>query len=357
MNNRVGAVLLLVLVVAAGVSMASRLNSGHPSMEDEPVFQSSGDKKDIDIVFAGDVMMDNSVKAAMRERGVDDPFEEVKELVQAADWAVVNLETAVTTATVKDTSQIYNFNADPASLGGLWNTGFDMVSLANNHVLDYLTEGLLDTMENLDAVGLTYTGAGKNEEDAFRAKTVEIGGNKIKIAAYTRFIPLTSWNAGKNRPGIAGAYNQKKVLKAIREQSADCDYFIVYMHWGVEQNNRPEKWQREFAKKMIDAGADAIIGSHPHVLQGFEYYKGKPIAYSLGNFLFPDYVQGPNADTGLLKLSLRDGQIEMSFHPYFIKDDRILKLDSDYEEKQLKYIEELSYGVYLDGNVLKPKPN
>lgn len=228
-----------------------------------------------------------------------------------------------------------------------------MVSLANNHVLDYLPEGLMDTFKNVEDAGLTYTGAGKNETEAFHAKTILLGGNKVRIAAFTRFLPSVSWNASKDRPGVAGAYKQKKVLKASREQAADCDYLIVYMHWGVEQNNRPEQWQRDLAKKMIDAGADAIIGSHPHVLQGFEYYKGKPIAYSLGNFLFPDYVTGPKADTGLLKLLLHDGRIEMSFYPYYIEDNRILKKDTGYEEKQLKYIERLSYGVYLDGHVVK----
>ncbi|WP_314592098.1 CapA family protein [Paenibacillus terrigena] len=366
MKKRIWVALLLSVVVVVGSGFllraklfgdiwASGINSGNYALDTENTNHSSGDKNDISIVFAGDVMMDDSVKEAMRERGVDDPFLQVKDQVQAADWAVVNLETAVTTATVKDTSQTYNFNADPASLGGLRNAGFDMVSLANNHVLDYLPEGLMDTIRNLEDVGLAHTGAGKNEEEAFQAKTVILGGNRVKIAAFTRFIPLVSWNAAKDRPGVAGAYKQKKVLKVIREQSADSDYFIVYMHWGVEQNNRPEKWQRDLAKKMIDAGADAIIGSHPHVLQGFEYYKGKPIAYSIGNFLFPDYVAGPNADTGLLKLSLHDGRIDMGFYPYYIEDNRILKLYSDYEEKQLKYIESLSYGVYLDGNVVKQK--
>lgn len=120
-------------------------------------------------------------------------------------------------------------------------------------------------------------------------------------------------------------------------------------------NNRPEAWQREFAKQMIDAGADAIIGSHVHVLQGFEYYKGKPIAYSIGNFLFPDYVTGPKADTGLLHLKLDEEQIEMSFQPFYIEKNQIVPKGSVYEEKQLAYLKSISYGVALEGQTIRPE--
>lgn len=119
-------------------------------------------------------------------------------------------------------------------------------------------------------------------------------------------------------------------------------------------NNRPEAWQREFAKQMIDAGADAIIGSHVHVLQGFEYYKGKPIAYSIGNFLFPDYVTGPKADTGLLHLKLEEDQIEMSFQPFYIQKNQIVSKGSVYEDKQLAYLKSISYGVALEGQTIRP---
>ncbi|MNQ97654.1 Capsule biosynthesis protein CapA [compost metagenome] len=120
-------------------------------------------------------------------------------------------------------------------------------------------------------------------------------------------------------------------------------------------SNRPEPWQREFAKLMIDAGADAIIGSHVHVLQGFEYYKGKPIAYSIGNFLFPDYVTGPKADTGLLHLKLNENQIEMSFQPFYIEKNQIIAKGDAYIEKQLAYLQSISYDVALDGQLVRPQ--
>lgn len=106
---------------------------------------------------------------------------------------------------------------------------------------------------------------------------------------------------------------------------------------------------------MIDAGADGIIGAHPHVLQGFEYYKNKPVAYSLGNFLFPDYVKGPTAQTGLLRLRIDDGRIGMEFDPYSIKSNQIAKLNPREEEKTLKYLESISYHIQMKGTRIQPK--
>lgn len=303
----------------------------------------------IRIVYAGDALMDWSVKEAIKKNGPDFPFEFVKKEVSAADYAFVNLETSVTNQTEKDTNQIYNFKSDPISLQGLKNAGFDMVSIANNHVLDFKEKGFLDTLKHLDDAGLKYVGGGRNAKEAYSAKTVEIKGQKIKFLAFSRFIPQTYWFAGNNHPGIAEAYNEKSVLPVIEREREGADYLIVYLHWGVEKNNKPEEWQRTYARKIMDAGADAIVGSHVHVLQGFEFYKGKPIAYSIGNFLFPDYVKGVNADTGLLYLTLQNGKIAMEFRPYFIQANQIIKRDENYERKQLDYLESISYGVKVDG--------
>lgn len=301
----------------------------------------------IRLVFAGDALMDWSVKETIRKEGPDYPFVYVTEEIQNADFAVVNLETAVTFHDKKDTNQLFNFKSDPISLQGLKNAGFDLVSIANNHTLDFKQKGFLDTLANLHHYELPYMGGGNNREEAYRAHEATIKGKRIKFLAFSRFIPQTYWFAADDRPGIAEAYNKSSVLPVIRKESQDCDYLFVYMHWGVEKNNKPEPWQRTYAREMIDAGADGIVGSHVHVLQGFEWYNGKPIAYSIGNFLFPDYVKGKNADTGLLTLSIEDGEIRMSFSPYQIYRDQIIEKDDAYVKRQLKYLESISYDVAI----------
>ena len=306
------------------------------------------------ILYAGDAMFDWSVKEAINRYGPDYPFVNIQSEIERADFSFVNLETAVTLENDKDINQIYNFKSNPESLTGLKRAGFDMVSIANNHSMDFLQKGFLDTLTHLENAGLLYVGGGLNAQEAYRAKTVTLKGKKVKFLAFSRFIPTGDWFAGPNKPGIAQAYDRKPVLDAIAREREGADYVLVYLHWGVEMNNRPEAWQREFAKQMIDAGADAIIGSHVHVLQGFEYYKGKPIAYSIGNFLFPDYVTGPKADTGLLHLILAEDQIEMSFQPFYIDKNQIVSKGAEYIDKQLAYLKSISYGVALDGQIIRP---
>jgi poly-gamma-glutamate capsule biosynthesis protein CapA/YwtB (metallophosphatase superfamily) len=305
------------------------------------------------ILYAGDAMFDWSVKETINKNGPNYPFVHIQSDIEQADFSFVNLETAVTLEKEMDTNQIYNFKSDPDSLTGLKHAGFDMVSVANNHSMDFLQKGFLDTLSNLDKAGLQYVGGGKNAQEAYKAKSVTLKGKKVKFLAFSRFIPTGDWFAGQDKPGIAQAYDRKPVLDAIAREREDTDYVLIYIHWGVEMNNRPEPWQREFAKQMIDAGADAIIGSHVHVLQGFEYYKGKPIAYSIGNFLFPDYVTGPKADTGLLHLKLDGDQIDMSFQPFYIEKNQIVSKGTAYVEKQMAYLSSISYGVAFDGLTIR----
>ncbi|MDR6551308.1 CapA family protein [Paenibacillus qinlingensis] len=320
----------------------------------QPTPSKQEEQEPLHIIFAGDAMFDWSVKDAISRNGPDYPFRHIQSDITQADFSFVNLETAVTLEDAKDTNQIYNFKSNPESLTGLKEAGFDMVSVANNHSMDFLQKGFLDTLTHLDKAGLLYVGGGLNAREAYQAKSVILKGKKVKFLAFSRFIPTGDWFAGPNKPGIAQAYDRKPVLDAITRERADADYVLVYLHWGVEMNNRPEPWQREFAKLMIDAGADAIIGSHVHVLQGFEYYKGKPIAYSIGNFLFPDYVTGPKADTGLLHLKLAEDQIQMSFQPFYIEKNQIVSKGTPYVDKQLAYLQSISYGVDLEGQHIRP---
>ncbi|CAI6067646.1 CapA family protein [Cohnella sp. JJ-181] len=325
--------------------MSASAAAAAPANDAIPV--SAKQTKPIEMIFAGDTMMDGSVKEAIRRHGADYPFSQIRAAVSRADYAVLNLETSVTEAGDKDLNQRFNFKSAASSLKGIKNAGFDMVSLGNNHVLDYKERGLRDTLANVEKAGLRHVGAGLNEEEAFHFETVRLNGATVKIGAVTRFMPTTAWNATDDKPGVASAYEPEKILAAIRSESADADYTLVFIHWGVENTTEPQPWQRKLAADMLDAGASAIIGSHPHVLQGFEFREGKPIAYSIGNFLFPDYVKGKKADTGLLKLTLDKGKVGIAFHPLSIRHNQILDRDASYEAAQLRYLEDLSVGVEL----------
>lgn len=308
----------------------------------------------ITISFAGDTMMDWSTKKTIRNKGPLYPFQLVKEEVEKSDFALLNLETAVTTGNSQFPKQ-YNFKSDPESITGMKAAGFDLVSLANNHTMDFNEEGLLDTFKYLKQYNMPYIGAGMNSNEAFAAHTVELKGKTVKFLAFSRVLPVVEWKAQENRAGIADGYDLGTILEVVEREKQSADYVLLYLHWGKESKKHPEPFQRDWAKQMIDSGADAIIGSHSHVLQGFEYYKDKPIAYSLGNFLFPDYVSGDKAQTGLLTLTLNGDQISMNFNPYYINDDQIK--NQSIEEKQLIWsqLQDISYGVTIDDGEIKQK--
>ncbi len=308
----------------------------------------------ISIMFAGDTLFDWSVRDAINEHGPDYPFQYVKDSVQQADLAILNLETAVTLEEEKDPVQLYNFKSDPIALEGVKNAGFDMVSLANNHAMDYQIDGFLDTLQYLEQYGIKHVGAGRNMEEAYKAQTIEIHGKRIKILGFSRFIPAVRWYENDG-PVIASAYQQERVLETIAAEKKDADYVLVYMHWGVEKNNQPEAWQRQFAIEMIDSGADAIIGSHPHVLQGFEYYGDNPIAYSLGNFLFPDYVTGKTAQTGLLTVIIDGELLELHFEPFYIQGNQIIPLNEAEKENILAYLESISFDIEMENGFFRKK--
>jgi poly-gamma-glutamate capsule biosynthesis protein CapA/YwtB (metallophosphatase superfamily) len=303
----------------------------------------------IRVTFAGDLMLDWSVKTTTRKYGSGYPFKQVKAEVSNSDLAVANLETAVTNRNAMF-PKTYNFKADPAATAGVKNAGFDLVSLANNHSMDYKREGLLDTLAELKKHNLSYIGAGKNSVEAYRAKRYTIKGKKVSFIAFSKVIPDTSWIAQSKRAGVASGYNLNTILQSIKRESAFSDYVFVYLHWGIEMNKRPDAYQRTWAKRMIDAGADGVVGSHSHVLQGFEYYKGKPIAYSLGNFLFPNYVRGDKAQTGLLHFDIQSGKIGMSFTPYYIYNDQIRKKSTATKKQIWRSLQSLSYGIKIDNN-------
>lgn len=295
----------------------------------------------VTIAFAGDAMMDWSVKETIKQKGSLYPFQDVKSLIEGVDYAVMNLETAVTTKNEVYEKQ-FNFKTDPVALEGIRDAGFDLMSLANNHIMDYKEVGLLDTMEYIKKAGLSYIGVGKDSQEAYSAKRILIKGKTVSFLAFSHVLPSYEWYVGEEKPGVASGYQLDAMTELIIKEKEQNDYVFVNIHWGEEKMTKPLAYQEEYARAMIDVGADGIIGHHPHVLQGFEYYKGKPIAYSLGNFLFPNYVSGKSAETGVLVLSLEEDGIKLHFNPFYIEQDQIVKKDTLYEKQILSYLQDIS---------------
>jgi len=260
------------------------------------------DPERVHITFTGDVIFAGNVEAVLRRNGYDFPYKHVRPFLEDADLTVANLETPITErgeAAIKE----YAYRSSPKALPDFRQAGFDVVNLANNHILDYGTVGLLDTFDHLDKAGIQWFGAGRDIDEAFRPVILDVKGTKIAFLGFSKVVPTESWKAGNNHPGVADTYALKKPLEAIRNAKKQADLVIVVVHWGVERQDTPEKYQKDFAREYIDAGADLVVGGHPHVLQGFESYKEKWIAYSLGNFIFTMNENPKTWETVILQAS------------------------------------------------------
>ena len=245
-----------------------------------PAFGADG----IVITCVGDIMLAGSASSTLARTGYDHPFAKTARELHRGDIAVGNLEAPLTERGSEYRDKTYRFRANPIAAAALKRAGFSVLTLANNHMMDYGDEGLRDTLATLSRHGIAHAGAGLSLADARRATVVVARGTRVAFLAYSLTFPAEFY-AGPNRPGTAPGY-APHVREDIRRAKAESDYVVVSFHWGAERAEFPKQYQMETARLAIDAGADAVIGHHPHVLQGIEFYRGKPILYSLGNFAF-----------------------------------------------------------------------
>lgn len=310
----------------------------------------------ITMAFAGDILLDDNWRPMQRYtsvgKGLKGVFSEnLIEELNSADITMVNNEFPFSTRGKKIEDKAYTFRAHPDRVSILHEMGADIVSLANNHALDFGKDALLDTFDVLDQANIDYVGAGKDINRAKQAIFYELEDKKIGFLAASRVIYADSWYAKENSPGMIGIYDTTLLLNEITNTKEVCDYVVVYLHWGIESNNYPEEYQREMAKQFIDAGADIIIGAHPHVMQGIEYYKGKPIVYSLGNFWFSSYKR----ESALLKLTLNpDNSTLLQILPVYTGDCyTYITEDNEQQKNYFDFIEKLSFNISIDaeGNI------
>lgn len=313
---------------------------------------------EIEIVFAGDTMFDWDLKALLERKGYNYPFIYVKDTVQNADYSFINAETVFTeNPHTKDPDQIFWINSDVKALQAIEDAGFKMINIGNNHTLDYMEPGLLDTLKHVKETNMEMIGAGKDKEEAYQSKEVVIEGKKFRFFSFVRFFPNSTWVATENKPGVTNGYDLHEVKRTIQEQKGDADYVIVYFHWGVEKTNTPAEYQFEYVKELKELGVDLIVGFHPHWLQGFEYYDGMPVAYSLGNFLFPPYVTGRTAETGLLRVTFKGNEVALAFEPYLIDNGQIIPAERMVKQEMLEYLQSISFDVEIDekGNIINKR--
>jgi poly-gamma-glutamate synthesis protein (capsule biosynthesis protein) len=245
-------------------------------------------------------------------------FERIKAVTRASDLFVVNLECPFTDKGTK-LQKNFNFRARPELVAALEAGGVDVVSLANNHLMDFGPEGLFDTLTVLDTAKIARFGAGRSLSEARAPAIVTVQGVRIAFLGYfflgDRNIEPKEVIATGSTPGVAGHFSDtgelKKMLVAdVRAAKKRADHVIPFFHWGREGRGLPEPYQVDLGRAAIDAGASAVIGSHPHVLQGIELYRDRPIVYSLGNFVFGGNWNPSDKRTALVHLLLTKTSLE-----------------------------------------------
>ena len=241
---------------------------------------------------------ETSYDTTIRKNGYGWPFSLVRDYLLSDDLTIANLEVVLTNRQ-KHTDKLYNLSADPAHVQALVEGGVDIVNTVNNHCMDFMEGGYLDTLRTLDQAGIRYFGTiyPGSEEGHDDLGVMEAGGIRFGFVGFSY-------------PQDADVKRIASRIQRLKEEG--CDIVIVSLHWGRETYMTPEPWQFTYAKQVIDAGADVIYGHHPHVIQPIQFYQGKPIFYSTGNFTFGT-MSKVDPSTGIFQLTYEriDGQVQL----------------------------------------------
>ncbi len=317
-----------------------------------PAF-SYAEKNTVTISLAGDVLLGSWIGKHMETHGVDYPWESVSKVFLASDLSLVNLECSVGTVGEAQEKE-FTYRANPETLQGLVNAGVKGVNIGNNHTLDFGRECFVQTLDNLERHNIKYTGGGRDINVAYEPAIWEINGIKIGFIGFSRVTPHVDWYATEKRTGTVNGYdgNAKNMIKAVQQAKKKVDFLIVSFHWGIQLADYPRDNDVAIAKELIDSGADCIMGHHPHVLQGIEFYKDRPIVYSLGNFIFGSKNER-TSQTMIFKMEInKDGIINTNIIPGMIKSGKPVISEGEDKEKIINLINELSadWGTKVSNN-------
>lgn len=278
----------------------------------EVLNQSKQDEKEINVVFVGDIMLDRGVEQVFEKYDNSRyPFLKVVDEISKADIAFANLEGSISERGTNHKIK-YSFRFNPSVIEGLKFAGFDVLSLANNHSFDWGREALEDTIKILKENGISPVGAGMNYLEANKPVTTsDVDNIKIAFLAYENIEPNSKYDeankdlAGKSSFDLERIKNEIQATKELKV----ADIIIVSTHWGEEYQLRSNKNQQETGRTLIEAGADLIVGHHPHVVQEIERYKNGWIAYSLGNFIFDQNFSDATMEGLMLKVKIQNKKI------------------------------------------------
>jgi len=313
----------------------------------------TGSSGNISFGFGGDILFDDeyACMANLLNRGVtieNGISEALLAGMHDVDVMMVNNEFPYTDRGTPTEGKTYTFRADPECVQYLHDMGVDVVSLANNHAYDFGEVGFLDTLDTLENAGIPYVGAGRNLKEAcepiyFVSEDVTVA--LVSATQIERLDNPDTKGATENSAGVFRCLYPEKLLEVIAEAKENSDFVIVYIHWGTENEVEPDWAQLDQAPKIAEAGADLIVGAHPHCLQGIEYYGDTPVIYSIGNFWF----NSKTMDTGLLRVDIsKEGIENLQFMPAVQQDCRTDYVYGGEKERILSYMESISFNVAID---------
>lgn len=248
------------------------------------------------LMAVGDIMLGRTIGEMIETEGIEAPFLYTAETLRTADITLGNLECPISDRGSTE-DKTYAFRAPIAAAESLAYAGFNLVNLANNHILDYGPEALEDTLKYLAANSIQSVGAGMNEAEAYAPAFIEMDGLRVAFLGFVDVHPAhydyTRWEAGPDKPGVAWAH-EDRVSAGVSAAKAEADIVVVLVHNGYEFMHQVVREQVTIAQLAIDSGASLVIGSHPHVLQRIDRYHNGLIAYSMGNFVFDNFLFPPN---------------------------------------------------------------
>lgn len=273
--------------------------------------------EDVTVAGAGDVNLGDGVAPYLSAGGVDYPWPDARVIFELAELAFVNLECCISSRGSPAPGKEFTFRGPADSGAGLGYAGVDVVSLANNHFKDYGTDAMLDTLVHLEESGVARCGAGINESQAYSPAMLEVHGKEVYFVAFNSIVPY-GWAATGDSPGCATTWDPDRVAREIRNADEKADYVVASFHWGMELHTSPSSEQRALAHLAVDSGADLVLGHHPHVVQGFELYENRLIAYSLGNFVFSPPREISSKTVAVIALLGPDGLVQAKVIPMMI---------------------------------------
>ena len=249
------------------------------------------------------------------------PFQKITPSLGSATISMVNVEMAISDRGSPVPGKTFTFRAPPSAADTIAAAGVDVVTLANNHARDYGPNALLDTILLLSDRGVVVVGAGETDKEAFTPRTIRLeNGIDVAFIGAALVVP-GGFAASANRVGIADGNDRNRVLANVRVAAEKFDVVVVTLHWGTERATCPSSTHVTFAEQLLDAGATAVIGHHPHVLQPIEFADGKVAVFSLGNFIWHPRTT-ITADTGVVELKFEETElIDVVFHPHSLDEN------------------------------------